>query len=384
MGLGGGKYRVHAIFEGVQFDTEDKIKFNQLCGSYTDLDAWVGIYGFTIKRDNSKGKFISNVRYEKPSSQFFDIDNTYEVGIGFSSHGPNQSIVQTEVKISQRAYLVIKSKIGDVSFGDLFRQLDIFSCLLQAAVQRVPYPISVFGFSQENSQELDGAEAYYPEIKIYYEPVESILSAKERLPQEFLYVFKDLTAEQIVAWFASFVKYETVIHLYRSLFYGNRLFIDTKFLSIAQALESLHSILFGNLCLPNNKFVEQRDRVLKAIPTDLIEWVGTALNSANYKRFKLKILELLIKKEGLFGQCIDDMDLFAKRVRDTRNEFVHHNKQKWTFKKEELPPAINLLTMLFEAYLLEIIGFSDEKVQELLLPKIRSHLTGWKHLRSKI
>jgi len=124
MGLGGGKYRVHAIFEGVQFDTEDKIKFNQLCGSYTDLDAWVGIYGFTIKRDNSKGKFISNVRYEKPSSQFFDIDNTYEVGIGFSSHGPNQSIVQTEVKISQRAYLVIKSKIGDVSFGDLFRQLN--------------------------------------------------------------------------------------------------------------------------------------------------------------------------------------------------------------------------------------------------------------------
>jgi hypothetical protein len=77
------------------------------------------------------------------------------------------------------------------------------------------------------------------------------------------------------------------------------------------------------------------------------------------------------------------MDLFSKRVRDTRNEFVHHDKLKWTFQPgKELISAIDILTMLFEAYLLEIIGFSEEKVQELLEPKIKSKLTGWVHLRS--
>jgi hypothetical protein len=76
------------------------------------------------------------------------------------------------------------------------------------------------------------------------------------------------------------------------------------------------------------------------------------------------------------------MELFAKRVTNTRNEFVHHNKQKLIFQKEELPSVIYVLTMIFELYLLEIIGFSDEKVKELLEPEIQAHLTGWKHLRT--
>jgi hypothetical protein len=382
IGLGGGKYRVYTIFEGVQFDSEDKIKFHQLCGSYTDLDAWVGIYGFTIERDNTDGKFISKIIYEKPTSQFFDVGDIFEVGVGFSSHGPNQSIIQTEVQISQRAYLVIKSKSGDISFNDLFMQLNVFSYLLQVAVQRVPYPVSIFGFSHENSQDQDCKEPYFPEINIYYQPIEAKVNQKEKLPQEMLYIFKDLDAEQITAWFGSFDKYQTVIHLYRSLFYSNRLFIETRFLNIAQALESLHSILFENQYLSHEKFIEQKEKVLKVVPSELIEWIETALNSANYKRFSLKIFELLNKKKIFLDQCIDDMELFAKRVRDTRNEFVHHNKLKWTFQKAELPSAINLLTMLFETYLLEIIGFSDEKTQELLKPKIQAHLTGWKHLRS--
>mgnify|MGYP001592276291 CR=1 FL=1 len=64
---------------------------------------------------------------------------------------------------------------------------------------------------------------------------------------------------------------------------------------------------------------------------------------------------------------IDDIDLFAKKVRDTRNEFVHQSKQKWAFQRgKELHDAIQRLTLLFEIYLLGIIGFSDEKVQELI------------------
>jgi hypothetical protein len=381
-GLGGGKYLAHVIFEGVHFDSLERIKFRQLYGAYADLDAWVGIYGFTIERDNTDGKLISKISYEKPASQFFDVSDDLEVGIGFSSQGPNQSIVQTEVKISQSAYLVVKSKNGDIGFENLFAQLNVFSYLLQVATQRMPYPISVSGFSQENAQERDGKEAYYPEINIYYQPIESILEQKEKIPQEFLFTFRDLAAEQIIAWFVSFDKYQTVIHLYRSLFYSNRLFIETRFLNIAQALESLHSILFSNQYLPDDKFIEQKERVLQSVPDELIEWVKDALNNANYKRFRLKILELLDNKKSFIGQFIDNTNLFAKRVTETRNEFVHHNKQKSTFQKEELPSTIYLLTMVFEIYLLEIIGFSDEKVKELLEPKIQSHLTGWKHLRT--
>jgi len=383
VGLGGGRYRAHFIFEGVHFATEEKIKFNQLCGSYTDLDAWVDIYGFVIEWDNTDGKAVSKIRYEKPASQFFDVRETFEVGIGFSSHGPNQSIIQTEATISQHAYLVVKSKNGDTGFDDLFTQLNIFTYLVQFAVQRIPYPLRVFGFSKENPQELSKDKTYYPEINIYYTPIEPMANQKEKLPQEFLYTFEDLSADQISAWFTSFDKYETIIHLYRSLFYSNRLFIDTKFLNITQSLESLHSILFSGQYLPNDKFVEKKERVLQAIPSELTEWVEDALSNANYKRLRQKIFELLDNRKETVGRFIDDIELFAKRVTSTRNEFVHHNKQKWTFQKEELPSTIYILTMIFELYLLEVVGFSNEKIKELLEPKVQTHLTGWKHLRTK-
>ena len=383
VGLGGGKYRAHFVFEGVHFESEEKIKFNQIRGSYTDLDAWVDIYGFAVEVDTVEGRFVSNIRYESPATQTFDVGDGFEVGIVFSTHGPKQSVIQTEAKITQRAYLVIKSKNDDICFDDLFKRLNLFAYLLQFGVQRIPYPLSVFGYSKANPQELSEDKTYYPEIHIYYTPIEPIAAnQKEKLPQEFLYTFGDLSADQISAWFASFEKYETIIHLYRSLFYSNRLFIDTKFLNIAQSLESLHSILFNGEYLPHDKFIEQKEKALQNVPAELTEWVEDALSNANYKRFRLKIFELLDNKKETIGRFVDDLELFAKRVASTRNEFVHHNKQKWTFQKDELPSVIYRLTMIFELYLLEVLAFSDNKVKELLEPKVQTHLTGWKHLRT--
>jgi hypothetical protein len=354
-----------------------------LCGNYTDLDSWVDINGFTVELENTDEKFISKIRYEKPSARFFDIGDAFEVGISFSSYGPNLSMVQNEITISQLAYLVVKSKTGDIGFESLFTQLNIFCYLLQTAIQRVPYPITVFGFSHENVQERDGEEPFYPEINIYYEPIEALVIQKSNLPQEMLFTFTDLDTNQIKTWFCSFEKYQTIIHLYRSLFYKDRLFIENKFLNIAWALESLHSILYDNFNLPNDEFAYRKDRALQGVPDDLHEWVETALSNANYKSFRLKIFELLSCKVDYFSECINDITLFAKRVTGTRNKLVHHNENKLAFQSnKELLSAINLMTMLFETYLLEIIGFSADKVQELLKPKIQTYLTGWKHLRS--
>lgn len=381
-GLGRGKYRALFIFEGVHFKAEENIKFSQLFGGYTDLDAWVDVYGFTIEMADADNKLVSNVRYEQPTSQLFDIGENYEVGIDFSSRGPNYSIIQTEVTISQCANLVVKSKNGDSQFDDLFKQLNIFTYLLQFAIQRIPFCVSLSGFSEENVQEYAEGKTYHPEISIFYTPIEPIVNQKQRIPQEFLFTLKDLSDDQISTWFKSFDQYETIIHLYRSLFYNNRLFIDTKFLAIAQALESLHSSLFGGQYLPNDQFVRQKERVLNTVPPDLTEWVEAALSNANYKRFRQKIFELLKNKSEIVRRFVDDMELLAERVTHTRNEFVHLSKHKKTFKIEELPSEINKLTIVLELYLLEIMGFSNEKVKELIEPKIQTQRTGWKHLRT--
>ncbi len=383
VGLGGAKYRADFVYEGVHFEKEDDIKFNQLCGNYTDLDAWVDIFGFSIDRYQKEGQPLkATIEYVKPDNQLIQINDDFEVGIGFSSFGPNWSIIQTEVKITQRAYFVIKSLNGDIPFHELFSLLDKFSDLLLIAVQRITYPVTIFGFTELNGEQRgEGKEPHYPEVNIYFHPIASFVERKSKLPQEMLFTFKDLEEEQLRQWFESFDTHKTEIKLYRTLFYSGRLFIETRFLNIAQALESLHSILFDKFYLPKDEFKAKRDLVVNSVPANLQDWVKGALSNANYKRFKEKIVELLENKSSLFARCIEDNDAFAKRVRDTRNEFVHHNEMRWTFRdREELMSAIYLLTYLFEAYMLAIIGFPKEQINEIYNKRIDRYLSRWKKL----
>jgi len=382
MGLGGASYYAHFIFEGVHFESEEEIKFHELRGNYTNLDAWVDIYGFTIENKSADGGYISEIRYEQPESRAFDINDEYKVGIVFSCQGPIQSVVQTEARISQRAHLTIRSKIGDICFSELITQLHVFSYLLQFAVQGIVYPVAVFGYSDKNVEEVAGKAPYHPVINIYYEPIEASVDQKSKLPYELLFTFQDLAANHIRTWFDSFEKYKMMIDLYRTLFYRSRLFMENRFLNIAQALESLHSVLFGSQLLPDKEFADRKKRVLKAIPKDLRKWAKPIFSNANFKSFKSRISELLNNKSDHFEGLIDDIDQFSKQVRDTRNEFVHQSKKRGTFKRgKEMDNAINYLTMLFELYLLEIIGFSDEKIHELIEAKRQTLLTGYQHLR---
>ncbi len=381
VGIGSSKYRGCYTFVGVHFEKEADILFNQVFGNYTDLDAWVDIFGFTIERSTEEDQYKTIVEYKKPEAQFVQISDEYEIGISFSSHGPNWAAIQTEVKITQCAYLIAKSKKGDVPFEELFNLLNRFTYLHQIGVQRINYPIDVFGFTGANAENIEGGKKHYPEVKIYFPPIEAYVERRAMLAQEMLFTYKDLDNTHIENWFNSFDEYATVIHLYRSLYYSNRLFIETRFLNMAQALESLHSILFENRNLSKLEFEERRQKVLNTIPGDLKEWVKDALKSANYKRLRLKIFELLENKSHLFSRCIQDNDEFAKRVIDTRNEFVHHNDKKHSFRGgEELVSAIYLMRYLFEAYILEIIGFSDDSVKKIFKDRIKKYLLRWKKL----
>jgi hypothetical protein len=202
-GLGGGKFLVGFVFEGVHFEAEADITLYQICGSYTDLDAWVNMYGFEIDFDITTDKSVSTVRYEPPPELLFDVDEYFEAGVGFSWQGPSKTIVQTEVTISQRAYLIVKSKTGEIGFEKIFSQLNAFSCLLQVAAQRAIYPLAVFGLSKKNAQEREGKEPYCSSINIYYQPIEALANQESKIPHELLFTFKDLEAGQLKTWFAS-------------------------------------------------------------------------------------------------------------------------------------------------------------------------------------
>jgi len=380
-GMGKTIYYAHFLFEGVHFRDESDIQFNKLNINYSNLDAWVGINGFSIYSEQESEFDTWKIDYKKPITKVFEINDCIQVGIDFSYTGPKMCSVQTEAKITQNVSLFAKSNDGDIQFDDLDGYLRIFCYLFQISLQTILNTVQFFGFSNKNTIK-NGHKKYSPKINIFYSPIEYDKNQKSLLPQDMLFVLNDLDNQLMKNWFNNFDKVKSIIPLYRSLFYKNRIFIDTKFIYISQALESIHSIKFSNNFLPDKEFKKRVKTIIASTPQDYQDWVRLVFNNANEKHFKQRIFELLEKKRDIFGDYINDFNLFALKIRDTRNFYVHQSKQKYLIEdKRELVNTIDLMVLIFESYILDLIGFTEEKISNLLEPKLLTLKTGWVHRR---
>lgn len=312
---------------------------------------------------------------------FFDIEDGFRVGVNFSSylHGPSH--IPREVRISQEAFFVVKHVDNDVLFDEILDRMIRMVCLQQMAVQRLTYPLKLVGYTKQNAHFDTSGQPYYPEVEIYYQPIESIKHRDDVSLYGMLFGFRDLDEIHVLNWCKSFPKLRTMFDLYRSLFYTEKMFGDTKFLHIVQALESLHDLLFIGSRFSEYEFQYRKDRVLPLIESEeLRNWVEKALGNANYKSLHERLAELLVTKQEFFPNVINDVDVFVSLVVKTRNKLTHPSSKKkkaFSFGKE-LTGATRLLTYLFEVYLLDEIGFQRLKILELYKRRNSHFLGRWK------
>lgn len=379
--FGLSKIWIQRVFVGAHFKQLKDARFTKLHGCYTDLDSWVDTSGFEFgyKRADAN-HFEVNLSYQRPRGHLFDIGDGFRVGVNFSSYVHGPTLVPREVRISQEAYLVAEHFSSDVLFEELFDRMMRMVYLQQMGVQRLTYPLKLTGYTKQNAQlQIDG-QAYYPEVEIFYQPIESIKHRDDVHHHDMLFGFRDLEEKHILNWCNSFPKLKTMLHLYRSLLYTERMFVDTKFLHIVQALESLHDLLLTGYRFDDNEFQHRKSKVLSLIEApELRDWVEKALGRANYKSLGERITELIKGKQELFSNVVTDVELFVALVVKTRNKLTHpSNKKNKTFSfGDELTGATRLLTYLFEAYMLDEIGFPEPKIAEIYKRHTSRFLGRW-------
>lgn len=374
-GLSKTTYRAHILFIGAHFPNVDDIRFCTLSGSFSDLRNWVNLSGFQneyrFESDNLPG---STIKYCRPETHDFKITETIDVGVGLSYFKSNKETISSTIKsmVETPEFIISYSK-GELSFFSLINYLHSFADLLQLASQRKVYPLKIFGTI---NRKWGNEQNHKIRVSIFYQPIEHLKQLSPLSPSEYLFLFKDLSIEMINNWFGINDDYSTELNLYQTLFYNDRIFLEDRFTNIVTALESLHSHLFDNTFMDSEQFVKQRDEVISSAPKEYAEWLlHDIFSSANYKRFKQKILELLDDRGSLFLGLIKDNEEFARATRDTRNELIHHTEQNNSFAKNDRVWAIFILRYIFEAYILELIGFSQEKISQIYTKRIKQYLT---------
>jgi len=187
-------------------------------------------------------------------------------------------------------------------------------------------------------------------------------------------------ATAIAEWFSTPEEFLPL----ESLIYGtirhSSLFVETEFLSLAQALEALHRLTDKSTVVGSTVFKATLKAVCKCIvqlcgDSPLANRLLDGIRYANEPTFQIRMQSLLgrINREYL-TKLIGDPVAFERKLRQTRNYFTHAGIRR---QKDVLADGKEIflfnqkLHVLLRFLMLKRIGFSDEIVFDQMFQQSR-------------
>jgi len=354
---------VSRSFVGTHFIKADDVKFKKVSVRYTYLDEWVGISGFDIDILSD----VISVKYRQPRPIETNINGDYKLSIGFAYSGPTVTyLVQKEASMKQRTWITIESSQERCldEYLDIIHRLQDF---LTLAISEPVYPLELEGETESSKMELDGHTIYEP-VKVCYR--QSTVPAKEAGPLQLdmLFNFKDFFdrfSSLISRWFSSFEELQSAMDLYFGSLYNPRTYLEHKFLSIVQALESYHRLKVRRNELPEQEHNNRLKNVMDAVQMQYKEWLEEKLRYSNELTLRTRLKELLNAYPEIVSSAADDKHEFVTKVVDTRNYLIHHDPESKSkaVDGERLSILARRLRALLEACLMTELGFAKDEIR---------------------
>ncbi len=187
-------------------------------------------------------------------------------------------------------------------------------------------------------------------------------------------------ATAIATWFSTPVEFIPLENLIYGTIRHSSLFVETEFLSLAQALESLHRLTDRSTVVERTAFRQALKRLCHFIAqvcgdSPLSDRLRDGIRHANEPTFSTRIQSLLarINPERL-AQLIGDPVVFERTLRQTRNYFTHPGIAK---KPNVLTDAKEIflfnqkLHVLLRLLMLKSIGFCEQEVFDCIFQQSR-------------
>lgn len=360
------RYKPSRIFIGAHFNGDPV--FKSIIINYTHLDEWVNLSGFEIPMPSEDRELL--IKYKMPKDIPINLDEKYDLAITHSSEGPNLSLVQKESCIKQLTYIKIESKKENPidEYDNIISKIRNF---LSFGVGKPVYPLTISGMTND-----------YENVEIYYNNSEIPGTYKPMIPSEMFFCFKDIseTLETVIRnWFNRSEVLAPVFDLYFGNIYTHGLYLETRFLYAAQAIESYHrrketTVKYESLSDEHDARIAS---IISSAPIKHKEWLNAKLKYSNEVTLSRRLRDIisLYKEiaEIYIGNNHEQKD-FIYKVITTRNYLTHFDKDAEInrSKGKELLIIIEKLKILIKACLLGEIGIDYIQVKTIL-ERYKSH-----------
>ena len=361
---------VNFVFIGVQYKDEEKARFSSLKFSVEGLDEWLSVSGIKTEYDWESKSASINFRppEEIPIRLTENIDLLFTFGWTLPSFGNI-----TEARITQKAYIKLVSKklVPLQDFISLAFKLNNFLCF---AVDKIVTIDSVVAYSYELKQKLKDDKEYEIPIEIYY----PTLPFSETIPKIQLHIMlfrygdvADNIQKILVRWLDAYKRIEPAFNLYFGSKSGVHKYINGKFLSLAQGIETFHRRTSDETYMSDAEFNNIIETLVASCPEGKRRWLDDRLIYSNELSLRKRLKQISDPFGSLLGSSRERKTLI-NRIVATRNYLTHYDKNL----KKKACSGLHLwnvclkMEYLFQLLFLREVGFSEHHIMTIAKRKL--------------
>lgn len=354
---------VNKAFMGHHFTSND-ITFNEFNFSIEWLDEWFGVGGIEVITDYSN--LTASISYNRPDKININLENGIALSTSFTNTFPVFPVF-TEAKITQRVYFTLSSiaQLPLRCFTYIANKIALLICLASDTI------VSLRDVSAERNDirfEIAG-NSYPKEIKIYYPSLPFAATPSQVKWNSMLFRFNSIQerAEDVLNnWIRSFDTTGPSLNLYFSAISDSHEFRSSKFLALAQGLESYHRSISNETAFSEEEFSNLKKVLRKACPQKYTEWLNRWLQFGNEISYATRLRRIFNPIGHFFSGNMNHEKLIRKIV-DTRNYLTHYNNRLETRAAhgKELWILCAKMEAIFQLLLLKSLGFSDEEMSSI-------------------
>jgi hypothetical protein len=264
-----------------------------------------------------------------------------------------------------------------LSINKILETLDIFRNLLQVLIDEKIEILEIEAQEEYGNIQLIlpniGGSNYKDSVAFIPEPI--TFRTFQENPQSYL-----------SNWFNFTGKFQPIYQLFFSDNY-EQLYITTRFLLYAQAIEAFHQRFYDNNLFSKSimkildDFTSFRETIKTFFQKKTADTIIGTFNSINQKSLSIRINEIFDDYTPFFNLFISDRTQFIRDFVRTRNYYTHYNpnsKSEPSYRKMVVLTENARLILL--AILLKEIGFKDSDIHSAVCLYCRKRVTDIKSL----
>ncbi|MFU6892145.1 HEPN domain-containing protein [Pseudomonas aeruginosa] len=168
-------------------------------------------------------------------------------------------------------------------------------------------------------------------------------------------------------WLEEYENLGPALHHYYLIQDGSHRYIDTKFISMAQALEAFHRRTTEMTRWPKSEYKLKVDAIIESCPDSDKEWLKEKLNFGNEVTLADRLRNMLEPYSSVFGGE-DSVANIVKQTKDTRNYHAHYDAKgaRKATKGAALVALTFRLQVLFTLCIVVRLGLKVEEALNLV------------------